>query len=333
VSNPQDNSASAAHAVSASVGLDDRWLLDELLADAKQMAAQRLAPSTLDAYRKDWGHFERWCLLHGVSSLPASGEDTASYLAALYQRDGCAKSTVMRRAAAIGHHHRNANQPSPLEHELVRELLPAIRRRRERPVSEARALSTTELLSMLQVLGTDAKGLRNRAVLLAGFFGGLRRSEIVAIDVADLSPSPAGVTVRIGFSKTDQNGHGRSIALPRQTNDDRCPVRAIDRWRTEAEITEGPLFRRVRRGGVIGDQAMTDQSVNLIVKDAAGAAGVHVEGLSAHSLRSGFVTAAAHAGQTERQIARQTGHRSDVLRRYIQTHTAFADNAVMAVEL
>jgi site-specific recombinase XerD len=112
VSNPEDDSASAAHAVSASVGLDDRWLLDELLADAKQMAAQRLAPSTLDAYRKDWGHFERWCLLHGVSSLPASGEDTASYLAALYQRDERAKSTVMRRAAAIGHHHRSTKEIS-----------------------------------------------------------------------------------------------------------------------------------------------------------------------------------------------------------------------------
>jgi integrase len=172
-------------------------------------------------------------------------------------------------------------------------------------------------------------GVRNRALLLVGFAGGFRRSELVAVDVHHLEAVEAGIRLYVPSSKTDQAGRGDTKALPYGSDPSTCPVTAVRTWLERSGIVEGPVFRRVRRGGAVGPERLSDRSVARLVDALAAEAGLPPGRWSGHSLRSGFVTVAAARGASERSIARQTGHApgSAVLRTYVRHSSVFTDNA------
>ena len=163
---------------------------------------------------------------------------------------------------------------------------------------------------MVAALPDDLRGQRDRALLLLGFAGGLRRSELVGLDVADVAEETEGMRVRIRQGKTDQEGTGREIGIARGRHAPTDPVAALADWRTAAAIDVGRIFREVDRGDRVGAARLSDRAVARIVKSAAERVGIDTALVSGHSLRSGLATSAAAAGAPERVIMRTTGHRS-----------------------
>ncbi len=188
---------------------------------------------------------------------------------------------------------------------------------------------------MVETLQLDTlRGRRDRALLLVGFAGAFRRSELVSLDVGDVAFNTDGLVVQLRRSKTDQEGQGRKVGLPFGSNPLTCPVRALRDWFSQGNITLGPIFRSIDRHGNLKPMRLTDQSVALIVKRSAKTAGLDWERYAGHSLRAGLATAAAMADVSERSIMEQTGHKSlPVVRRYIRDGSLFRRNAATAVGL
>ena len=181
--------------------------------------------------------------------------------------------------------------------------------------------------AMVSMAPTSIKGLRDRALLLLGFAGAFRRSELVALNVADLEETDDGIRVIIRRSKTDQTGEGQIIAIPRGTAAS-CPVRAIKVWLEAAAISEGSVFRPIRKGGKVRDQRRSAKSVCDLVHAYAGRVGLDAASYGAHSLRSGFLTSAARRGASIFKMADQSRHKSmDVLRSYVRDSELFKDHA------
>jgi integrase len=176
-------------------------------------------------------------------------------------------------------------------------------------------------------------GIRDRALLLIGFAGAFRRSELVALQMADIQDVPEGLLITLKRSKTDQEGAGRKVAIPYGSTFETCPVRGLKAWLLMANITSGPLFRSIDRHGNIG-KSLSDQSVALLVKKYVDAVGLDADLFSGHSVRAGLATSAAIAGVSERSIMQQTGHKSSAMvRRYIRDSNLFRENAAARVGL
>jgi integrase len=175
------------------------------------------------------------------------------------------------------------------------------------------------------------KDVRDRALLLIGFAGGFRRSELVGLDYGDVQHVRQGIIVRLQRSKTDQLGAGRKIGIP-YGRSRHCPVKLLDQWLTRSGITEGRLFRGLNRHGHLLAGQLSGEAVSLIIKERAAAAGFDPSGYSGHSLRAGFATSAAQAGGSSWKIRQITGHASDaMLSRYIRDGELFTDNAAGAL--
>ena len=171
-------------------------------------------------------------------------------------------------------------------------------------------------------------GLRDAAIVLVGFAGGFRRSELTLINICDLKFSTDGVVVNVRKSKTDQEGAGREVGLPFGANQDTCPVRSLRQWLATSEISEGPVFRSVDRYGHVAPRGLHKDSIGKLLKRAAARAGMNVDPLGGHSLRAGCVTQAAMNGVREFVIMKQTGHKTvATLRRYIRSGEIFRENA------
>jgi integrase len=189
-------------------------------------------------------------------------------------------------------------------------------------------ISDEALHRALEPLGADLAALRDRALMTLGWFGAFRRSELVALEVVDLSFGKAGLVVLVRRSKTDQEGRGEEKGIPFARNVALCPVRSVRAWLDASGITSGPIFRRVDRHGYLGSDALTDGSVARIVKRLVEQAGLDPNVFAGHSLRSGFITTAAAKGKSLDAIMRQSLHRSErVARGYIRHATLFVDNA------
>jgi integrase len=215
-----------------------------------------------------------------------------------------------------------------------KETMACIRRKLGTAPHQVAPIGLKELQAMIAALPHSSKGIRDRALLLLGFAGALRRSELVALDVTDVTPSDNGLVVMLRRSKTDQEGEGRTVGIPYGSHLETCPVRAVQMWLQTSEITEGPIFRPVDQHGVIGLTRLSDRSVARIIQSSAKRAGLDPEQFAGHSLRAGLATAAAAAGVSEHDIARTTGHRSvAVLRRYVRAATVFERNAAASVGL
>jgi len=288
--------------------------------------AAATAPNTRRAYRSDWTDFVAWCERYDLTALPATPETVARYLSALA---AVAKvSTVGRRLTAIAKAHRTAGHDSPTKSEVVHLTMRGIRRTHGvAPTQKAPAL-LADLRAMVATLPETPLGTRDRALLLLGFAGAFRRSELVSLDVADLAFGERGLTVTVRRAKGDQEGAGTIKGIPFGRHGLTCPVTAVRDWLDMSGITDGPVFRPINRHGQIRSARLGDKAVALVVKRAAAAVGLDPDKYAGHSLRAGLATAAAAAGAQERDIMRQTGHRSvQMVRRYIRAGELFHDNA------
>jgi site-specific recombinase XerD len=301
---------------------------------AREYAAAAKASNTLRAYQADWDDFREWCEAHEFASLPALPQTVALYLT---DRAATLKtSSLARRLTTINRAHQAAGRPSPatMQNAVVSEVWKGIKRKKGGAQHGKKPLLTSDLRRLVAELPPDLQGVRDRALLLAGFAGGFRRSELAVLRVDDLEATPDGLIVRLGRSKTDQEGQGRPVALPYGSNPETCPVRALRAWLEQAGITAGPLFRAIDRFGVVGGKALHADSVAYLVKRAAGRAGLETREYAGHSLRAGLATQAAMNGATELAIMKQTGHRSlTTVRKYIREGSLFRDNAAAKLGL
>jgi integrase len=279
-----------------------------------------IAPTTRNAYRADLDHFREW-----GGDIPASDMQLAAYLAACA---GTLKvATLVRRLAAISVAHEAAGFPNPVRSPLVRATMRGIRREHGSAQRQAKPLLRDDLFAALDATGNDMKGLRDRALLLLGFATACRRSEIVALDRADIERARQGIVITVRRSKTDQNGEGRKIGIPFGRTR-WCPLTALDQWLDAAGIEDGAIFRRVDRLGRVLAERLSGEAVCLVVRERVAAAGYDPSSYSGHSLRAGFATSAAMAGIASWRIRQQTGHSSDaMLARYIRDGELFVGNA------
>lgn len=300
---------------------------EEVVRKARTFASSAKAPSTRKAYQRDWAAFEAWCRDAGVTSLPASPATVATY-AAYVTGEGLAVSTLQRALVSISQAHKMAGQASPTSDAVVLETLKGIRRTKGAAQTQKAAILPDQIRAMLASLPDNLLGVRDRALLLLGFSGGFRRSELVGLDVADIEFTTDGLVVSLRRSKTDPEGQGRKVGIPYGSGPKTCPVRSLKRWLDAADVTEGPVFRPVGRWGHVGEHRLNDRAVARVVKRYAKAVGLDPRKFAGHSLRAGLATAAARAGRSERSIMNQTGHRSvQMVRRYIREGNLFNENA------
>lgn len=304
--------------------------------DAAQALARRAAaPATLRAYRADWAHYAAWCGAHGFQPVPAAPSTVGAYLASLAGTH--APSTVRRRLAALGKMHRFNDLPWNPAHRDIQEPLQGLLRTHERPVQKAAALTLPMLRQLVATCDGTARGRRDRALLLIGFAGALRRSELVALQVEDVAAAASGLRLRLLRGKTDQAGDGAELGLPRGRHAGTCPVRAFEAWQAVARRRAGPLFRRVSRDGRIGDAALHPDAVRRILAHRAALAGLEVDGfgrLSAHALRVGFITEAYAQGVRDEDIMRHTRHKDHrTMRGYVQRAGLLDDSPAGKLDL
>ncbi len=304
----------------------------QLAPQAAETTAQRYleaatAPNTRRAYQGAIRHFERW-----GGRLPATEAEIRAYL--LHYAEQLNPRTLALRLTALRHWHRYQGFADPTDAATIRKTLQGISRVHGRPKRQARALRQEHLERMALALAKRAelKAVRDLALLLVGFFGAFRRSELVAIQMGDLSWEPEGVVIQLPRSKTDPHGEGISKALP-YGEGPLCPVTALRRWLEQAALTQGPVFRKVNRWGELADSALQAASVSLILRGIAELAGLEGQmDLSAHSLRRGLATGAHLAGASFAAIKRQGGWRHDgTVWGYIEEAERFRDNAASAL--
>lgn len=299
---------------------------------AQDYARLARAANTKRAYASDWRHFESWCGHHGLDALPAAPATLTLYLTAM--ADAFTVATLQRRRSSIAVAHRMAGHPNPCDHAAVQAVWEGIRRAKgTAPRKKAPAVTDT-IRDMLAGLGDRTIDMRDRALILVGFAGALRRSEIVALDVADVTFTGEGLRIVLRRSKTDQEGEGQAIGLPYGSNPATCPVRALQAWLAVIGNEAGPLFRAVNRHGAISVARLSDKAVALIVKRLALAIGKDPAAFAGHSLRSGFCTSSIKGGASERAMMRQSRHKSvAVARGYIHEAELFSDNAATRLGL
>lgn len=324
--------ASPIHAAAHAYALQQAGGLRAEVERAVGYALQEKAWATKRAYGADWRAFSRWCEARGATKLPALPEVVSAYLSA--EADAGRKvSTIVRRAAAIRYAHSLAGLEPPTNAETVKATLRGIRRAVGVAPVQKMPATADKLLDMLQHIPADTlAGLRDRAILLLGFAGAFRRSELVALVVADLDPAPEGLRVMLRRSKTDQEGAGRIVPVLR--GDRVCPVEAVEAWLAAAGIVEGPIFVRIHRNGKLYRRRdalparLTAFSIAQVVKHYAGLAGFRSEGFSGHSLRAGFLTSASEHGADVLRMAEVSGHRSmETLRGYVRRANHFKGHA------
>lgn len=301
-------------------------------AQARDYVRQAKSHNTHRAHASDWDDFERWCRPYGFVPLPAKPETVALYLTAL--ADALKPSTLGRRLATISQVHQAAGHETPTKAAPVRLVWAGIRRAKGTQQQGKNPAVTAELRRMVETLEANLLGVRDRALLLIGFAGAFRRSELVGLDVSDVHSGHDGLTLYIRRSKTDQEGQGRKIGIPYGSHPHTCPVRALAAWLEKSGLTEGALWRAVNRHGQMQPGRLSDRAVALVVKRCAEKAGLDPAKYAGHSLRAGLATSAAAAGVSERSIMAQTGHKSVLMtRRYIRDGSLFRDNAAAQVGL
>jgi integrase len=285
---------------------------------------ESLSSNTQRAYQSDLGEFERW-----GGSIPASPEVLASYLAD--RADTLAVASLVRHVASISKAHEARALPNPTKSELVRATMRGIKRTRGCAQREAKPLLRDDLLMVLDYMGNGLKDVRDRALLLIGFAGALRRSELVGLDAGDIEHVRQGIILTLRRSKTDQDRRGRRIGIPFGRTR-WCPVGALDAWMAASGIIEGAIFRLVDRHSRIHAARLSGEAVSLVVRQRVAAARLDASRYSGHSLRAGLATSAAQAGVPTRKIRAQTGHASDaMLVRYIREGELFTENAAGAL--
>jgi site-specific recombinase XerD len=265
--------------------------------------------------------------VRGMSALPATAAALCGFLADEASA-GRRASTLGRRLAAIRYFHRAAGIDTPTTDEKVKAVLSGIRRTIGAAPVRKKAATADLVLGMVGGKGRSLRELRDRAILLLGFAGAFRRSELVALNVDDIEETPEGVLIMLRRSKTDQEGIGRRVAIPR--GEIACPVEALKSWLSAAGITEGAVFVRIwnKRTQRVTSRRLAARNVAAVVKAGASKLGFDPSTFGGHSLRAGFVTSAVKRGANLIKITDVTGHRSlEMLKTYSRDAEAFVGHA------
>ena len=312
-------------------------LPSDVAARAHGLAVQSRAESTLTTYRRRWKAFSGWCRDHDLAVLPAEPTTVAGWVADC----GNSLSTIRVTLAAIVAAHRMSQHDDPTKHEVVRAVVQGLRREQGSAQKQVAPILTDTLRKMIEACPETPTGHRDRAMLLLGFAGAFRRSELAALRLEDLDWRTEGLVVNLQRSKTDQGGEGRRIGIPYGSDPITCPVRVLRSWlawmaqeaRRRPPVAPSALFPALSPSGGLG-AALGGRAVAQMIKRAAERVGVDPATVSGHSLRAGFATQAAMSGAAERAIARQTGHKNlQTLRKYIREGTLFRENAATKLGL
>ena len=317
--------------------------MNELLTDVKKLHEETLenlksskANNTLRAYKSDFKDFATFCAKHGFNSMPTEPKVVSLYLTHL---SGNSKiSTLRRRLVSIGVVHKLKGHYLDTKHPVIIENLMGIKRKKGSIQIGKKPILINHLKQIIKVIDEQKiekiKKLRNRTLILIGFGGGFRRTELISIDYEDLDFVEEGVKITLRRSKTDQFGEGLIKGLPYFSNEKYCPVASLKNWINLSKIKTGPIFRRFAKSSILTSHRLTDQSVVLIIKDCLRLAGIENQNFSGHSLRSGFATAAAESGADERSIMAMTGHKTtQMVRRYIKEANIFKNNALNKIKI
>jgi len=306
--------------------------IETISEDAAAFIRDSRSESTKRAYRSDWVGFETWCNGRGLVALPATPGTVADYVASLAQT--AKASTIGRKVASISTAHKMAGHLSPCASEIVLSTLKGIRRTLTVATVKKTPVRVANLRACFETASTDPAGIRNRALLLIGYAGAFRRSELVGLDLADVERTHEGIIITLRRSKTDQTGEGHRKGIPYGSNPGTCPVRALVAWLDLVNATDGPVFSRIRKGGQMTRERLSDKSVADIVKSLAPAMGLDPTKVGGHSMRAGFVTDAYGVGASEASIMATTGHKSTtVMVGYRREANLFRQNAAAMVGL
>ncbi len=311
---------------------DLKLLHEETLNNLKSSKAN----NTLRAYKSDFKDFGTFCAKRGLKSLPTEPKIVSIYLTHLSKNSKI--STLRRRLVSISMVHKLKGHYLDTKHPIITENLFGIKRLKGSFQKGKKPILINHLKSIINVINEqkveEIKKLRDRSIILVGFGGGFRRTELISIDYEDLEFVPEGLKIFIKRSKTDQMGEGMIKGLPYFTNEIYCPVTNLKKWLDISKIKSGPIFRRFSKGSILSEKRLTDQSVVLLIKEYLNIAGIENKNFAGHSLRSGFATAAAESGADERSIMAMTGHKTtQMVRRYIKEANIFKNNALNNIKV
>ena len=304
--------------------------MNDLVTNVKSLELETLknlrsskASNTLRAYKSDYKDFTSFCLKNGFKPMPSEPKIISLYLT--YLSKSCKFSTLKRRLASISVIHRLSGHYIDTKHPMITENLMGIKRIKGSYQKAKKPILINELKLIVNVIDKDKNEknrFKNRALILVGFAGGFRRSELVAIVNEDVDFVPEGVKIFVKRSKTDQSGEGMTKGIPYFLNANYCPVISLKNWIEKSEIKYGKIFD------------MSDKSVALTIKKYTALVGLDSNKYSGHSLRSGFATSTAELGAEERSIMAMTGHKTtQMVRRYIQEANLFKNNALNKIKI
>jgi len=305
--------------------------MNKLITDLKSIELETLnnlkyskSNNTIRAYKSDFKDFSSFCIKNGFKPLPTDPKIVSLYITYLSSRSKI--STLKRRIASISVVHRLKGHYIDTKHPIIVENLMGIRRKIGSFQKSKKPILINELKEIIKAIDKvnykKKRAIRDKAIILVGFAGGFRRSELVALLFEDIDFVREGVKIFVKRSKTDQSGEGMTKGIPYFSNPDYCPVISLKNWIEKSEIKSGKIFD------------MSDKSVALTVKKYTAIAGLDSDKYSGHSLRSGFATSTAELGAEERSIMAMTGHKTtQMVRRYIQEANLFKNNALNKVKI
>jgi len=304
--------------------------MNNLITDIKNLELETIknlknskSTNTLRAYQSDYNDFSIFCTKNGFQAMPTHPKILALYITHLSSYSKY--STLKRRLASISIIHKTKGHYIDTKHPIIVENLMGIKRTNGSNQKGKKPLLINDLKLLINAIDEskekNIRKIRDKALVLIGFAGGFRRSELVDIEYEDIEFVEEGVKIFVKRSKTDQSGEGMTKAIPYFDNINFCPVKALNKWVVEAEIKEGKIFN------------ISDKSVALIIKKYANYAGLDAQRYAGHSLRSGFATSTAESGAEERNIMAMTGHKStEMVRRYIKEANLFKNNALNKIK-
>ena len=304
--------------------------MKDLITDIKSLEIETIknlrnskSENTLRAYQSDYNDFLLFCSKNGFQAMPTQPKILALYITHLSSYSKY--STLKRRLASISILHKTKGHYIDTKHPIIMENLMGIKRTNGSNQKGKKPLLINDLKILINAIHQsnekDKRKIRDKALVLIGFSGGFRRSELVDIEYEDLEFVSEGVKIFVKRSKTDQSGEGMIKAIPYFDNENFCAVKSLNKWIVEAELKEGKIFD------------ISDKSVALIVKKYANYAGLDAHRYAGHSLRSGFATSTAETGAEERNIMAMTGHKStEMVRRYIKEANLFKNNALKNIK-
>ena len=304
--------------------------MNNLITDIKTLELETIknlknskSTNTLRAYQSDYNDFSLFCSKNGFHAMPTQPKILALYITHLSSYSKY--STLKRRLASISILHKTKGHYIDTKHPIIIENLMGIKRTNGSNQKGKKPLLINDLKLLIKAIDQskekNIRKIRDKALVLIGFSGGFRRSELVDLEYEDIEFVTEGVKIFVKRSKTDQSGEGMIKAIPYFDNENFCPVKALDKWIVEAELNDGKIFN------------ISDKSVALIIKKYASYAGLDAHRYAGHSLRSGFATSTAESGAEERNIMAMTGHKStEMVRRYIKEANLFKNNALNKIK-